>query len=72
MPSAWLYLHAKAPGYDAAGVALPGTPGVLLGFNGKLAWGATMVMGDNQDIFLEELKTIAGKLHYRKGDEWLC
>ena len=71
MPSVWHYVHAKAPGYDAAGVAIAGAPGAVLDFNGRLAWGATMVMSDNQDIFLEELMTIAGKLYYRKGSDWL-
>ncbi len=35
---------------------IAGVPAVVAGFNGKLAWGMTMVMGDNQDLFLEQLK----------------
>ncbi|MBB5018365.1 acyl-homoserine-lactone acylase [Chitinivorax tropicus] len=70
-PATWHYVHTRAPGLDVAGVAAAGLPGVVAGYNGKLAWGMTMVMADNQDLFLEQLKTIQGKLHYRFKEEWL-
>jgi acyl-homoserine-lactone acylase len=71
MPSIWHVVHLRAPGYHAAGVAIAGAPVPVLGFNGRLAWGATLAMSDTQDVFLEELRTIGGKLHYRRGKDWL-
>lgn len=71
MPNTWIILHLKCPGYEAAGVTPPGLPIVGLGYNGRLAWGATMVMADNQDIFVEKLKTINGAVHYLYRGEWL-
>lgn len=71
MPSLWNYVHIRAPQYQAAGVSLAGIPAIVAGFNGKLAWGMTMVMGDNQDLFLEQLETRAGRLHYKRGERWL-
>ncbi|MCJ8169687.1 penicillin acylase family protein [Atopomonas sediminilitoris] len=71
MPSLWNYVHIRSPKYQAAGVSLAGIPAIVAGFNGKLAWGMTMVMGDNQDLFLEQLKTVNGRLHYRRGERWL-
>jgi acyl-homoserine-lactone acylase len=68
VPSAWMIMHMKAPGYDAAGLAIPGLPLIMLGFNGRLAWGATMVMADSQDIFLEKLQQRGGKTCYRYRD----
>ena len=71
MPSLWNYVHIRAPQYQAAGVSLAGIPAIVAGFNGKLAWGMTMVMGDNQDLFLEQLENRAGRLHYKRGERWL-
>ena len=71
VPSAWYVMQQSAPGYRAGGVTLPGIPIVALGTNGKIAWGATMVMADNQDIFIEQLKTENGKTFYRDGSAWI-
>ncbi len=70
LPSLWSMLHVRSPEYDAAGVSLAGLPGVIAGYNGHIAWGETMVMADNQDIFLEKLKWEKGKLFYLYQNEW--
>lgn len=70
-PSFWHYTQLRAPGFAAAGVAIAGLPGVMAGYNGHIAWGMTMVMADNQDIYLEQLKSVNGKLHYLYRDQWL-
>jgi penicillin G amidase len=41
IPGAWYLIDLQAPGYHTAGAALAGTPGVILGHNDRLAWGAT-------------------------------
>lgn len=41
IPGVWYLADLKAPGYHAAGVTLAGTPGVILGHNDRIAWGAT-------------------------------
>ena len=71
MPSYWMIMHLKSPTYEAAGVAMPGIPIVTLGFNGSIAWGATMVMADNQDIFLEKLEERDGEPCYLYRGECL-
>jgi len=71
LPSMWHLIHIRCPDYDAAGVEIPGAPGVIAGYNGDIAWGMTMVMADNQDIYLEQLKLIEGKLHYLYKGKWL-
>ncbi len=70
-PALWMLIHLKSPGYDAAGVAVAGIPGIIAGYNGHIAWGMTMVMGDTQDLFLEKLSVMDGKTHYLHGDQWL-
>lgn len=71
MPSYWNYVHLRTPEFQGAGVAIAGLPAVVAGFNGTLAWGMTMVMGDNQDLFLEQLiQGQDGRLLYLADGEW--
>ena len=70
MPSMWNYVHLRTPDFQAAGVSIAGVPAVVAGYNGTLAWGMTMVMGDNQDLFLERLEERDGRLHYLADGQW--
>ncbi|MEO5883935.1 MAG: penicillin acylase family protein, partial [Candidatus Limnocylindrales bacterium] len=59
MPSIWYIngLHcatvSDACPFDVAGVSFPGVPGVVLGHNARIAWGATNVDPDVQDLVIE-------------------
>jgi len=55
MPSIWFEVHLSAPGYETSGVALPFSPGVLIGRTAHHAWGFTNVGGDTQDLYVERL-----------------
>lgn len=70
LPSLWYLVHARCPDYDAAGFGVAGLPAIIGGYNGHVAWGMTMVMGDNQDVFLEKLRMIDGRLHYLHQGQW--
>src|SRR5262249_53245797 len=58
-PPVWWYVHlnTKRAGGDlnAMGVAFSGAPGMILGFNDDLAWGATVTNFDVTDIYQEQL-----------------
>jgi penicillin amidase len=54
-PGVWVELHLRAPGYQARGVALTFSPGILLGTTEHHAWGVTNVTGDVQDLYVERL-----------------
>ena len=54
-------MHVKCPEIQGAGIAIAGVPGIIAGYNGNVAYGMTMVMADNQDLFLEKLKTGTGR-----------
>lgn len=41
IPGIWYLADLQAPGYHAAGASLAGTPGIILGHNDRIAWGAT-------------------------------
>ena len=55
-PPIWWMVHLTVPGkLDAEGVSLPGTPGIVLGHNGHVAWGATDVFHDVTDVYDETI-----------------
>ncbi|WDR36638.1 penicillin acylase family protein [Pseudomonas serboccidentalis] len=69
-PSLWTFVQIRAPKYQAAGVTVAGLPMVLGGFNGKVAWSATSVLGDNQDLFLEKIRRQGSSLTYEVNGKW--
>ena len=71
MPSMWNMMHIRCGRLDAAGMNLAGLPCIVAGYNGHIAWGMTMVMADNQDIFLEQLRRADGELQYLYKGRWL-
>jgi penicillin G amidase len=54
-PNIWYLAHLHAPGLDAIGATLPGMPGIVIGRNARIAWGATNTGPDVQDLYLERL-----------------
>jgi len=58
LPSLWYVAQLQAPGTNVYGVSLPGTPGIIIGFNDSLAWGFTNNYRDVKDYYL--IKPVAG------------
>ncbi|MFC3607440.1 penicillin acylase family protein [Stutzerimonas tarimensis] len=71
IPSFWNHVQIRSPKYQAAGVSIAGIPAVVAGYNGRLAWGMTMVMGDTQDLFLEQVRREGDRLMYLADGQWL-
>ena len=59
-PPVWYFAHLSAPGMNAIGSTLPGVPGVILGRNERIAWGATNTGPDVQDLYIEKLDAAGG------------
>ena len=73
-PSLWYLAHLSYPGADGErtdviGATLPGTPSVLLGRNGHVAWGFTNAGADVQDLFVERLRP-ADQKQYLTPNGW--
>lgn len=71
LPAIWYQVSVRVQdgSYQAAGVAIMGAPGIVIGHNNYIAWGATNFMADVQDLYIEEFDT--NNAHrYRVGDEW--
>lgn len=55
MPGFWYLARVEAPGLTVAGATVAGVPFVLLGHNGRVAWGMTTTGSDTVDLFLEQI-----------------
>ncbi len=53
IPAVWYVAHLSGAGLDVIGATLPGTLGVLIGHNARVAWGITASMIDGQDLYVE-------------------
>jgi len=54
LPGIWFENHIDAPGLKISGISIPGNPGVMIGHNQDIAWGATLAFADIQDTYIEE------------------
>lgn len=60
-PSFWHQVRLKSPEFDAAGMSIPGLPGVVQGHNEHIAWGAANLPFDVQDLYAERLDPQTGR-----------
>ncbi len=51
-------MHLSSPGYEVAGFAYPGTPGIALGHNSKVVWTATSAFADVTDVWAVKRKDL--------------
>lgn len=54
-PGIWYAAVIKSPTWDAAGVTLPGVPGIVIGKNDNISWTLTNIMTDETDFYFETL-----------------
>src|SRR3984957_14223146 len=65
LPGIWYMTHLEAPGLAVSGVALPGTPGIMVGHNRHIAWGITNLGFDVQDLYVEQFDERTGRYVYK-------
>ena len=68
-PSPWYLVHLSWPGVDIVGATFPGMPVVVLGHNGRVAWGFTNTGPDVQDLFVEKTHP-SDSSRYLAPDGW--
>jgi penicillin G amidase len=69
LPSTWYLAHMSAGDFDVIGATLPGTPAVALGRNKFIAWGATNVAADVQDVYREHIDPTGRFAEFRGVNE---
>jgi penicillin G amidase len=65
LPGIWYMAQLQSPGLNVSGVTLPGTPGVIVGHNDRLAWGITNLQFDVQDLYIEKMDERTGRYLFR-------
>ncbi len=56
LPAIWYQIQLAGPESNAYGVSIPGAPGIIIGFNQKIAWGVTNVNADVLDFYKIKFK----------------
>jgi penicillin amidase len=51
MPGSFFAVHLRGPRTHVAGASIAGVPGVIIGHNEEVAWGLSLAMVDDQDLF---------------------
>ena len=69
LPSIWYLVHISAGDYEASGASIPGTPAIVLGRNRFIAWGATNVAADVEDLYREKLDPTGRFAEFRGRQE---
>ena len=55
MPGTFYAIHLSGPKTHVAGASIAGLPGVIIGHTEGVAWGLTLSMLDDQDLFILSL-----------------
>ena len=70
VPSIFYRAELYWPGHVARGASIPGLPGILIGANGALSWGATVSNADQSDwVIVEPLPDDAHRYRTPEGSE---
>ena len=55
LPPHWYLAHLRTPDWGLVGATFAGLPAFPVGHNGHVAWGVTLGLADNSDLFLEQV-----------------
>ncbi len=67
-PGKWYVAVIKSKNWNAAGVTLPGVPGIVIGRGDNISWVLTNVMNDDADFYVEKLDS--SKTKYLIDGQW--
>jgi len=69
LPNVWCEIVLQQKERYMAGGSMPGAPGILVGRNRDLSWGATYAFIDAIDSWVENCKE--GRYYREEGDQWV-
>ena len=55
LPAHWYLAHVRTPTWGIVGATFAGLPAFPVGHNGHVAWGVTLGLADNSDLFIEHI-----------------
>ncbi|MBM3401182.1 MAG: penicillin acylase family protein [Bacteroidetes bacterium] len=69
LPAIWYQIQLASNNMNACGVSIPGSPGIIIGFNQDVAWGVTNVGADVLDWYEIKFKD-KSKKEYWFNNKW--
>ncbi|MFT6478200.1 MAG: penicillin amidase [Spirosomataceae bacterium] len=69
LPSIWYQMQLHSPNVNVYGVALPGSPCIVIGFNKDIAWGVTNVGSDVMDFYKIKFRDNSRSEYWYEG-QW--
>lgn len=69
LPSIWFAMQLATPDKNTFGVTLPGTLGIIIGFNNHISWGVTNAERDVRDWYKITFKD-SSKTQYYHNNTW--
>ncbi|PPL02120.1 penicillin acylase family protein [Parapedobacter indicus] len=69
LPSIWYQMQLSSPNENVYGVALPGTPAIIIGFNKDVAWGVTNTGSDVMDFYRIRFRDATLRTYWHDG-QW--
>ncbi|HVE87362.1 MAG TPA: penicillin acylase family protein [Myxococcales bacterium] len=70
LPSTWYESGLHGGRFNVVGFCLPGVPLVVLGHNGRIAWGLSNLGPDTQDFYIEKLDDRRSPRRYEHMGQW--
>ncbi len=70
MPSIWYENGLHGGRFNSVGYSFPGAPLVIIGHNGRIAWGVTNLNPDVQDLYIEKFDDPAHPTQYLHKGQW--
>jgi penicillin amidase len=70
LPSTWYGNGLHGGRFNAVGFSLPGVPLLVLGHNGRVAWGMSNLGPDTQDFYIERLDDARRPARYEHMGQW--
>ncbi|MBV8222608.1 MAG: penicillin acylase family protein, partial [Candidatus Eremiobacteraeota bacterium] len=70
LPSIWWIVDLHGGPLHAAGLTLPGLPGVVIGHNERIAWGITSAEEAVQDLYVERFRSATSDEYVANG-RWI-
>lgn len=67
LPSYWLQVRLRSPGYDVAGASVPGMPAVVIGRNRAISWSVTNAQSQATMYYVERTDPARPGRYYWRG-----
>ena len=67
LPAIWFQMTQDSPSYHTSGVAIPGTPGVLIGHNEHIAWSLTDAQNQQTFFYVEKEDAARPGMYFWNG-----